>query len=108
MNLSPTWRTVLTAVASGVAALGGLLAAGTIGDAPEWLGVAVAVLGAVFAALGVVPPQVGGTQQGVANPTVVDVPPSENIQPEGGYGAVEVLLIVFLAILCLVAISRLV
>jgi hypothetical protein len=87
MNLSPTARTLLTAVASGVAALGGLLAAGTIGDAPEWLGVAVAVLGAVFAALGVVPPQVGGTQEGVVNPSVKD---------QAGYALVEMAFAVML------------
>lgn len=103
MNISPGVRSILTAIAAAVAAAGGVLVHAD--GIPDWVGVVVAVLGAVFAALGIVPPAVGGTQQGVTNPTVVDVPPSENIKPEGGYGAVEVLLIVFLGLLCLVVLS---
>lgn len=80
MNLSPTARALLTAVASGVAAFGALLP--TLGDTPTWVGVAVAVVGAVFAALGLVPPQVGGTQQGVVNPSVTE-PPAAKIDEKG-------------------------
>jgi hypothetical protein len=77
MNLSPTVRWLLGGVAAGVSALGALLAAGTIADAPEWLGVVVAVGGATLAALGIVPPQTGGTQQGVVNPGLTQPPPIE-------------------------------
>lgn len=80
MELSPTTRHILSAVAAGVAALGALIAGGTITNAPEWVGIAISVLGTVFAALGIVPGQVGGTQEGVVSPSVKDVPPSDNIQ----------------------------
>jgi hypothetical protein len=83
MPLSPTVRWVLTALAAGVAAFGGLVASGELTDLPEWVGVLVAVLSAVFGALNVVPPQVGGTQQGLANPGITEPPAADiNERPE--------------------------
>lgn len=101
MNLSPTARTALTVVSTAVAAVGALLASGSLADAPEWVGVAITVLGTVFAGLGIVPSQVGGTQQGIVNPTVRDLPPSENIKAAGERGAatLAVLLVVVVAAL---------
>lgn len=77
MNLSPTLRWLLGGVATAVTALGGLIASDEVlaSALPRWVGVVIAVLSAVFAFLNVVPPQVGGTQQGVVNPSVV--PPGE-------------------------------
>lgn len=80
MNISPAARAVLSVIATVVAAVGALLASGTIADVPEWVGVAVTVIGTIFAALGIVPSQVGGTQRGVVNPDVIDVPPSDSIR----------------------------
>jgi hypothetical protein len=77
VNLSPTVRWVLTGLAAGVTALGGLVAAGTITDLPEWVGITVAILGAIFSALGLVPPQTGGTQQGVVQPSITEPPPAD-------------------------------
>jgi hypothetical protein len=79
MNLSPTARWVLGGVAAGVAAFGALLP--TLSGVPDWVGVAVAVLAAVFGALGIIPPQVGGTQQGVANPSITE-PPEADVHAE--------------------------
>jgi hypothetical protein len=79
MQLSPTVRWLLTGVAAGVTAFGGLIASGVLLDLPSWVGVLVAVLGAVFSGLGLVPPQVGGTQQGVVNPSVSE-PPAADVQ----------------------------
>jgi hypothetical protein len=69
MALSPTVRTILTVIAAIVAALA--VAIPTLG-APVWVGVLLGVVTTGLAALGIVPPQTGGTQQGVASPTVVD------------------------------------
>jgi hypothetical protein len=79
-RLSPAVRNVLTVIATIVTAVGALLASGTIADVPEWVGVGITVLGTIFAALGIVPSQVGGTQQGVVNPSVIDNPPSDSIR----------------------------
>lgn len=76
--LSPKVRSTLTVVATVVAAVGGFLV--TLDGIPDWIGVVVAGLGAVFAALGIVPPQVGGTQKGVVSPDVIDLPPSDSIR----------------------------
>lgn len=70
MEFTPAQRHVLTAIATAVATIGALVAGGTIGDVPEWVGVAITVLGTIFAALGIVPGQVGGTQEGVVNPSL--------------------------------------
>lgn len=95
--MSPAVRHVLSAAAAGVSAVGALIAAGTITNAPEWLGVTVAVAGAMFAALGIVPGQVGGTQQGIVSPSVVE-PPAANID-ESGQGLVGVVFAVLLILL---------
>lgn len=76
MNLSPTVRSIMTAVAAALAALAVVLP--TLG-APVWVAAIIGVVLVTFGALGIVPPQTGGTQQGVVSPAVVDVPPSENI-----------------------------
>jgi hypothetical protein len=70
MSLSPTLRWLLGGLAASVAAFGALLP--TLTGVPTWVGVAGAVLGAMFAALNIVPPGVGGTQQGVVSPSLKD------------------------------------
>ena len=74
MNLSPTVRWLLTALATAVTTFGGLIAAGEVTDLPSWVGIALAVVSAVLGTLNVVPPQVGGTQQGVVNPSITEPP----------------------------------
>lgn len=109
MNLRPAVRTVLTIVATAVAAVGSLLASGSIADVPEWVGVAVTVVGTIFAGIGIVPFQVGGTQKGVVNPTIKDLPPSPNIEAggEAGYGRVQPVLVLLLVVLTFLAILAL-
>ena len=77
MNLSPAVRTALTAL---VAALGVLAVALPTLGAPLWVGVIIGALTAACAALGIVPPQVGGTQQGVVSPTVVEPPKADVVE----------------------------
>lgn len=82
LKLSPAVRTVLTIVAIvSAAVVTGLTAEGTI---PGELAVAINAFNAVLGYLGIVPPQVGGTQHGVVDPAVKDVPPSDNIVPRDG------------------------
>lgn len=76
MNLSPSVRAVVTAVLAALAVVA--VALPTLG-APIWVGVVIAALTAAGAALGVVPPQVGGTQQGVVSPSVVE-PPAADVE----------------------------
>lgn len=71
MELSPTVRTALTVLSAMLAALA--VALPTLG-APVWVAVIVGVVTTGLAALGIVPPQVGGTQQGVVNPSVTEPP----------------------------------
>ena len=71
MQFSPTARAVLTVLAAMLAALAVSLP--TLG-APVWVAVAVGVVTTGLAALGIVPPQVGGTQEGVVNPSVSEPP----------------------------------
>ena len=74
LNLSPTVRSILTIVGVVLATVIPVLATAGV---PL---VVTAVLGAVVAAfgyLGLVPPQVGGTQQGVVSPTVVEPPDAD-------------------------------
>lgn len=83
MQLSPTVRAVLTVVGIFVGALAVILP--TLG-LPVWIG---AILGAVTATLGylgIVPPQVGGQQVGIANPTIVEPPAADVVEqpPVGG------------------------
>lgn len=72
MNLSPAARAVLTAVLAGLTAFGAVLP--TLSNVPTWVGVLIAVVSASFGALGIIPPQVGGTQQGVTNPSLTEPP----------------------------------
>ena len=66
MNLSPTVRSLLGVAAAVVA----FLAASDPFGLPPWAQGVVAVASVAFAAAGIVPPQVGGTQQGVIDPSV--------------------------------------
>jgi hypothetical protein len=77
VNLSPTVRWLLTALAAGVTTFGGLIAAGEVTDLPSWVGILVAVLSAVLGSLNLVPPQVGGTQQGLVNPSITEPPAAD-------------------------------
>jgi hypothetical protein len=94
VNLSPTARWLLTGLAAGVSAFGALIP--TLSGVPTWVGVAVAVLGATFAGLGIVAPGVGGTQQGVVNPSLSEPP---RIDGEAGYAGVSPIIVVLLVIL---------
>lgn len=77
MNLSPTVRTILTVLSAAVTTLGGLIAAGEVTDLPSWVGIVVAVLSGMFGALNIVPPQTGGTQQGLASPSISEPPAAD-------------------------------
>ena len=77
MVLSPTLRWLL----GGLAAVVAFLAATDPIGLPAWAQGAIVVASVLFAALGIVPPAVGGTQKGVVSPTVKDTPPSPSIQP---------------------------
>lgn len=71
MNLSPFVRWLVAGL------LGAATAAVTIlADGFQPLDVLL-ILIALGSALGLVPPQVGGTQQGVVNPSVTEPPPSD-------------------------------
>jgi hypothetical protein len=96
VNLSPTARWLLTGLAAGVSAFGALIP--TLSGVPTWVGVLVAVLGATFAGLGIVAPSVGGTQQGVVNPSLTEPP---RIDGEAGYGVIDLLVIVLLVLVIL-------
>jgi hypothetical protein len=74
MNLSPNVRALLTALVAALAVVA--VALPTLG-APVWVGIVLGALSAGFGALGIVPPQVGGTQAGVVNPTVVEPPAAD-------------------------------
>jgi hypothetical protein len=80
VNLSPTVRSLLTVLSAIVTTLGGLIAAGQITDLPPWVGITLAVISSVLGALNIVPPQVGGTQNGLANPSISE-PPAADIEP---------------------------
>ena len=79
VSLSPTVRWLLTALSAGVTTFGGLIAAGQITDLPAWVGIVLAVLSSVLGVLNVVPPQVGGTQQGLASPSITE-PPAADVE----------------------------
>jgi hypothetical protein len=77
MQLSPTLRTVLTFLA---ATLGALIPVGATIGIPL---VALVVMGAFvagLAAIGIIPPQTGGTQVGVVSPAI-GVPPAIDTEP---------------------------
>lgn len=75
MEFSPTARHWLTVAATLVAAVATVLA--TEDSIPEWVGVVLACLSTIFAGLGIVPGQVGGTQTGIVNPSLEQPPPIE-------------------------------
>ncbi len=75
MNISPTARTILTAVLAGLTALGALLP--TLTNVPVWVGVLVAVVSASLGSLGLVPPQTGGTQRGFVSPSIIEPPTAQ-------------------------------
>jgi hypothetical protein len=71
MNLNPTVRWLLTGAAAGLTAAVSILADGF--QPLDALLIAIPVL----AGLGIVPPQTGGTQQGVVNPSITEPPPAD-------------------------------
>ena len=75
MNLSPTLRWLLGGVAAVVVALSAYDPFGL----PQWAQGVLSLTAVLFAALGIVPPQVGGTQQGVVNPSITE-PPAADVQ----------------------------
>jgi hypothetical protein len=79
MNLSPTARSIATAV---LAALGAIAVALPTLGAPVWVAV---ILGAILVAggsLGLVPPQTGGTQVGLSSPTIVEPPAADVVEAD--------------------------
>lgn len=78
MQLSPKVRAVLTVVAGVLAAVAVVLPA--ITGVPVAVGAVIAAVLAVLAGLGIVPPQTGGTQVGVASPTVVQPPQADVVR----------------------------
>jgi hypothetical protein len=76
MQFSPTVRTVLTALVAALAVVA--VALPTLG-APLWVGVILGALTAGLGAVGIVPPQTGGTQEGgikaqLSSPPAVETP----------------------------------
>jgi hypothetical protein len=98
VNLSPALRAIAGAlVAAGTAALTVLADdAFTVAD-----GIIVAL--AFVGTFAVVPPQVGGTQQGVVNPSLTEPP---RIDGEAGYGLIEALVVIFLVLVILLVLLR--
>lgn len=68
MNLSPVVRTLLAAIVAAATAALTLTADGVS------LQDGIIILLAGIGAFGIVPPQVGGTQQGVVNPSLAEPP----------------------------------
>ena len=85
MNLNPTVRWLLGAVAAVV----GFLAASDPFGLPPWAQGVIATASVLFGALGIVPPQVGGTQQGVVNPSVTE-PPAADINERGSVDIITI------------------
>ena len=81
VNLSPTLRWLLAGFFGAATAAVAILA-----DGFQPLDALLIVI-ALGGALGLVPPQVGGTQEGVVNPSVTE-PPAADIN-ERGYALVE-------------------
>jgi len=86
MQLHPAVRLILTALAAGLGA-----AAATIDN--ETIRIVAAIGVPVLAAIGIIPPQ-------VPTRTVVDK------RREDGYGAIEALVVVFLALVILILLLR--
>jgi hypothetical protein len=74
MNLNPTVRWILAGVLGAATAAVSILA-----DGFQPLD-ALLILIALGGSLGLVPPQTGGTQQGVVNPSITE-PPAADIAP---------------------------
>lgn len=85
MNISPSLRTALTAVVAMLAAIAVVLP--TLG-APVWVAAIIGALLAGAAAVGIIPPQTGGTQVGVASPSLT-TPPAVQTPDEGAGVVVE-------------------
>lgn len=73
MNLSPTVRWLL----GGVGAVVAFLAAYDPFGLPAWAQGVIACLFVLLGSLGLIPPQVGGTQQGVMSPSIAEPPPAD-------------------------------
>lgn len=73
-------RTILTAVAAVLGAV--VVALPTLG-APVWIAAVIGVVLVACAAVGIVPPQVGGQQAGVVNPSITGHEPDVNEVPAG-------------------------
>jgi hypothetical protein len=71
MNLSPKLRALLGVLSVAVTTFGGLIATDQVlaSSLPSWVGVVISVLGAVLAYL-LAPSALGGTQQGLVNPSL--------------------------------------
>lgn len=92
MTLNPTVRWLL----GGVAAVVGFLAAfDPFGLSHTAQGI-VACASVLFAALGIVPPQAGGTQKGVVAP---------RLRGDRGYGLVELVIVLFVLVLIVVLLA---
>jgi hypothetical protein len=81
VNLSPTLRWILGAVSAVVTTFGALVASDEVlaSTLPPWVGVVLAVLGSLLAFL-LAPPGLGGTQNGLVNPSLSE-PPAADIEP---------------------------
>lgn len=75
MQLSPKVRSILTVVATVLAVAAAVIP--TVTGVPVVVGAIIAAVLTALAGFGIVPPQVGGTQVGVANPSVVEPPAAD-------------------------------
>jgi Na+-translocating ferredoxin:NAD+ oxidoreductase RnfD subunit len=84
MNLSPKLRALLGVLSVAVTTFGGLIATDQVlaSSLPSWVGVVISVLGAVLAYL-LAPSALGGTQQGLVNPSLTE-PPAADVEPVDG------------------------
>lgn len=84
MTFSPKLRSTLTAIVAVLATVAALLP--TFTEVPPVVGSVIAGILAVAAALGIVPPQTGGTQVGVKSPSIVEPPQADVVEqpPLGG------------------------
>ena len=110
MNLSPTVRWLLGGLAAGITTFGGLIAADQVlaASLPPWVGILLSVPWSVLAFL-LIPPQAGGTQVGLANPSIT-TPPAVDVAPPGNVGQfnpVTAIAIAVIAIAVILAIALL-
>lgn len=78
MQLSPKVRSVLTVIATILSVVAVILPALT--GVPVVVGAVVAAVLTALAGFGIVPPQTGGTQVGVASPAVIEPPAADVIE----------------------------